>query len=165
MRKLTRRAAVLSAGIAASTAVGIAFAAWTSTGSGTGSAASTADEASTIAPVDLDVADLLYPGATKTTTVSIDNPNDYPVVVTSISAGSSDAVGGCAADSVRTDAVSDSTGVTRSDEATSVIPANGSGEYTLTLRMSDDPSDACKSQAFSMDLTAALKSAANSQDF
>lgn len=165
MRKLTRRATVLTAGVIASTAVGLAFAAWTSTGSGTGSAASTTDQASTIAPVTLDVADELYPGATKSTKVTIDNPNDYPVIVTGISAGSSDAVNGCAAGSVITDAQSDAAGLTQSGVATTVIPANDDASYTLVLRMTDDPSDACKSQTFSMDLTADLESAADSQDF
>ena len=165
MRKLTRRASVLTAGVLTSSAVGLAFAAWTSTGSGSGSAASTTSEDSDIVSVALVAADLLYPGATKTTKVTIDNPNDYDVVVTDISAGSSDAVNGCAADSVRTDAVSDSTGITRSDVASSVIPAGGTGTYTLTLRMTDDPSDACKSQTFTLPLDADLKSAANNQSF
>lgn len=165
MRKLTRRASVLTAGAVAATSVGLAFAAWTSNGSGAGSAASTTSEDSDITAVALDVADELYPGAEKTTTVNIDNPNDYPVVVTAISAGSSDLVNGCAADSVRTDARSDAAGLTQSDGTTVVIPANGDADYTLTLRMTNDPSDACKSQTFNLDLEADLESAASDQTF
>jgi hypothetical protein len=166
MRKLTRRASVLTAGVAVSTAVGVAFAAWTSTGSGTGEAASTHDLASTIAPVTLDVADELYPGATKSTKVTISNPNPYDVVVTSIGAGQSLVANvDCVAGTVRTDGVTDSTGITRSDVASSVIAAGQTGEYELTLRMSDDPHNACKDQTFTLPLTADLKSAANEQSF
>ena len=166
MRKLTRRTTTVAAGLAAATTIGVAFAAWTSTGSGSGSAASTTSVNSVISAVTLDPADALYPGATKETTVSITNPNDYPVVVTSIGAGSSNVANtDCAAGTVVTDAVSDGTGVTRSDAATSVIAPNSSGEYTLTLRMSDDPHNACKSQTFTLPLSADLKSAADSQSF
>lgn len=166
MRKLTRRATVLTAGIAASTAVGVAFAAWTSTGSGSGSAASTTSENSTITAVTPVVADDLYPGATKSAKVTIDNTNDYPVVVTGISAGSSNLVNtSCAAGSVVTDAVSDASGVTRSDTASAVIAPNSSGTYTLTLRMANSPADACKSQTFTLPLTATLESAATAQSF
>lgn len=156
MRKLTARTTAVAAGLVATTGLGVAFAAWTSNGSGTGSAASTTSVDSTIAPVQLVAADLLYPGATKSTKVTVSNPNAYPVVVTGISAGSSNAVNGCAAGSVITDAVSNPAGT---------IAPGGSGEYTLTLRMTDDPSDACKSQTFTLPLTATLESAADSQSF
>lgn len=156
MRKLTRRTTTVAAGLAAATTIGVAFAAWTSTGSGTGSAASTTSANSTIAPVTLVAADLLYPGATKSTQVTVSNPNAYPVVVTGISAGSSDAVNGCAAGSVITDAVSNPAGT---------IAPGGTGTYTLTLRMTNNPSDACKSQTFSLPLTATLESAATAQSF
>jgi hypothetical protein len=165
MRKLTRRATVLTAGVVAATTVGLALAAWTSNGSGAGSAASTTSVDSDITAVTLDVADELFPGATKSTTVNITNPNDYPVIVTAISAGSSDLVNGCAADSVRTDARSAVAGLLQSDDTTLVIPANDNADYTLVLRMTDDPSDDCKSQTFNLDLTADLESAADSQSF
>lgn len=165
MRKLTRRATVVTSGLVAATTMGVAFAAWTSTGSGTGSAASTTSENSTITAMTLSAADELYPGATKSTSVSVSNPNDYPVIVTSISSGSSDAVNGCAADSVRTDARSLSSGVVQSDGSSTVIAPNSSATYTLVLRMTDNPSDACKSQSFSLPLTATLESAADSQSF
>src|SRR5207249_1319594 len=100
---------------------GVAFAAWTSNGAGSGTGQATHDQASTISH-GVYAADL-YPGAHKTITVTIDNPNDYDVVVNSISAGSSDAVGGCAAASVTTDArVSDTSGpLVQTDNQTSVI--------------------------------------------
>ena len=166
MRKLTRRTSVVAAGLVATTGLGVAFAAWTSNGSGSGSAASTTSEDSVISALTLDVADELYPGATKATKVDITNPNDYPVVVTSISAGSSDAVSGCAADSVRTDARAlNPAGLTQSDGSTVTIAPNSSASYTLTLRMTDDPSDACKSKTFTLPLTATVRSNADSQSF
>ena len=166
MRKLTRRTSVVAAGLVATTGLGVAFAAWTSNGSGTGSAASTTSVDSTIAPVTLVAADLLYPGATKSTKVTVSNPNDYPVIVTGISAGSSNVVNtSCAAGSVITDAVSNAAGVTRSDVASAVIAPQSSGTYTLTLRMANSPDDACKSQTFTLPLTATLESAATAQGF
>jgi hypothetical protein len=174
MRKLTRTAAV-TAGVLAATGVGVAFAAWTSSGSGTGSAAATHDTASVIAPVTPALADALYPGATKTTKVTISNPNAYPVVVTKINSGGSRLVNtSCAANTVRTDALGDgSAAVTQSDGTSTVIAPSGSGTYTLTLRMSNDPDNACKDQSFVLgdqantanDMTALLKSAASAQSF
>lgn len=141
----------------------IAFAAWTSNGVGTGKAASTTNKTSEIS-ADAFAADL-YPGATKAVTVKVSNPNDYPVIVTGIAAGSSDKVGGCAADSVRTDGRNDAKGLVQADGKTVSIPANSAGVYQLDSRMTNNPSDACKSQTFTLPLTATLDSAATAQGF
>ena len=141
----------------------IAFAAWTSNGTGAEAAKSTTDKASAIT-AETSVADL-YPGAQKSVTVRISNPNDYPVMVTGIAAGSSKAVNGCAADSVRSDARTDIKGLTQADGSTIKVVANGSGVYQLTTRMTNDPTDACKSQTFDFPLTATLDSAASAQGF
>ena len=174
MRKLTRRTSVIAAGLAVATTASLAFAAWTSNGSGTGSAASTTDAASAIAGVTPVLADDLYPGATKTAKVTVTNPNAYPVVVTKINAGASRVVNtACAASTVRTDALGDGTSAVTLSAGGTVIPAGGIGTYTLTLRMSNDPDNACKSQTFVLGdgatptdpMTATLKSAASAQSF
>ncbi len=96
-------------------ATGIAFAAWTSSGSGTAAPKSTTSINSTISP-GTSSADL-YPGASSTVTVTVNNPNPYPIVVTSISSGSSALVNtSFTAGTVTTDAVpNDSSGLLQSD--------------------------------------------------
>jgi hypothetical protein len=137
---------------------GIGFAQWTSNGTGSVAPKSTTDVASVIAP-DSASADL-YPGATGSASVTISNPNPYPVVVNSISAGSSALVNGtCTAGSVTTDARAlDATGLLQSDGVTKTIAAGGSGTYVLVTHMTTSAVDACKSQTFSVPLTASLTS-------
>jgi len=147
MRKISKRSAVVLGAAGAVVVAGVAYAAWTSTGSGSGSVTSTTSADSVISSTSTGTA--LYPGGTTTFKVQITNPNAYPVVVNGISAGSSNAVGGCAAGTV-TSAVPASTPGT--------IAAGATGEYTLTATMSGDASDACKSQTFTLPLTATLSS-------
>ena len=162
--KASKKVAALAGVVAGAFAIGaIAFAAWTSSGIGSGSAGSTTAKTSAITA---EVADAnLYPGATQSVTVRVTNPNDYPVMVTGIEAGSSKAVGACAADTVRSDARSDLKGIVQTDGKSATIAANDSGVYSLVTRMSNDASDACKSQTFSLPLTASLESVATGQDF
>ncbi len=95
------------------------------------------------------------------------NPNPYPISVTKINAGVSQLAGTeanpCAAGTVRTDVVgTGATALTRSDAATAVIAAGGSGTYKLVVRMSNNASDTCKSQSFVIgDLAASITSAAS----
>ncbi len=142
----------------AAVVAGFAFAAWTSSGSGSAEARSTTSVNSVITP-GANAVDL-YPGATSTVEVSISNPNAYAVVVNSISAGSSALVNTtCTAGTVTTGArANDPTGLLQSDGSTKVIAAGGSGTYVLTSAMSASAVDACKSQTFTMALTAALTS-------
>ncbi|EOD65663.1 hypothetical protein [Amycolatopsis vancoresmycina] len=148
MRKISKRSAVVLGAAGVVVVAGVAYAAWSSSGAGTGSVSSTTSVNSTITPAGSGTA--LYPGGGTDFTVTINNPNDYPVVVTSISAGSSDAVNGCAAGTVTSPAPSSTTGT---------IAAKGSGTYTLHATMSSGATDACKSQTFVLPLTATLASA------
>jgi hypothetical protein len=83
------------------------------------------------------------------------------VLVTAISAGSSALVNAtCLAGTVTTDARGTTpTGLTQSDGSTVQIAAGGSGTYVLTTHMSSAAVDACKSQTFTLSLTASLTSA------
>ena len=149
---LKRRTTFLAAMISVLLVAGVAFAAWTSSGSGSGQAKSTTSVNSTIS--NGTAAADLFPGATKSVTVSINNPNDYPVTVKTISAGSSAAVNGCAAGTVTSDAVA--------SVPSNTIAAGESGTYTLVTHMAGSATDACKSQTFVLGgLTATLESAAN----
>jgi hypothetical protein len=138
---------------------GVAYAVWSSTGSGTATAQATTSVDSVIAAGTS--APDLYPGAVKSITVTISNPNPYPVLVNSISAGSSALVAGtCVAGTVTSDARSDAAGLLQSDGTTKQIAAAGSGTYTLTTRMTIGAVDTCKSQIFTLPLTAMLSSVA-----
>jgi len=139
---------------------GVAYAVWSSTGSGSATAQATTSTNSVIA-AGTSAADL-YPGAVKNITVTISNPNPYPVQVNSISAGSSALVNGtCAAGTVTSDArPNDATGLLQNDGTTKQIAPAGSGTYTLTTRMTTGALDTCKSQTFTLPLTATLSSVA-----
>ncbi|MET8998251.1 hypothetical protein [Amycolatopsis sp. Hca4] len=150
MRKISKRSAIVLGAVGAVAVAGVAYAAWTSTGSGTGSVSSTTSVNSTITPAGSGSA--LYPGGGTDFTVTVNNPNDYPVVVTGISAGTSNAVGSCAAGTVTSPAPADTTGT---------IAAGGSKTYTLHATMSAGATDACKSVTFVLPLTATLASNAS----
>ncbi|MGH9008613.1 MAG: hypothetical protein ACRDYF_02065 [Acidimicrobiia bacterium] len=158
-----KKALAVTALLGLAGAAGVAYAAWTSDAEGSATAQSTTSIDSTITPED-STADL-YPGATMSVTVTIDNPNDYPVVVNSISAGSSGVVNtNCVAATVTSDArvASDATGLVQSDNATKIIAANDEATYTLVTHMSAAAVDACKSETFTLaGLTATLSSAAS----
>jgi hypothetical protein len=123
-----RRLGAIAGGIALACVAGVALAAWLSSGAGTAEGTSTTAVNSTIDPSGGGAG--LYPGATVDTTVTVDNPNPYPVVVASISPGTSDAT----------------PGATRT--------------YTLPAKMIDDPSNTCQGKTFVLPLTANLASAA-----
>lgn len=138
---------------------GVAYAVWSSTGSGSATAQATTSVNSVIA-AGTAAADL-YPGAVKSITVTISNPNPFPVVVNSISAGSSALVAGtCIAGTVTSDSrPTDLTGLLQVNE-TKPVAAGGSGIYTLTTRMTLAALDTCKLQTFTLALTATLSSVA-----
>lgn len=146
---MRKRTAVIAAVAVLAVGGGVAYAAWTSTGAGSGKVTSRTSVDSEITPVD--GATGLYPGATVSFQVTITNPNDYPVAVSSISAGASALTqDGCAAGTVTSPAVSDP----------GTIEARGTGTYTLQATMNADAANNCKSQTFTLPLTAELVSAA-----
>lgn len=82
-RRYVRRGLIVFVVMTAALGSGVAYAAWTS--SGTGSATTKAGTA--LAPVVAGGAvttGLLYPGTSGTAVVTVSNPNPYPVTVTSI---------------------------------------------------------------------------------
>ncbi|MGW6935793.1 hypothetical protein ACWGE0_37460 [Lentzea sp. NPDC054927] len=82
-RRYVRRGVIVFAVMTAALGSGVAYAAWTS--SGTGSATTKAGTA--LAPVVTGGAvttGLLYPGGSGSAVVTVSNPNPYPVTVTSI---------------------------------------------------------------------------------
>ena len=159
-RKPAKKIAAVLLGATAFSVAGVAFAAWTSTGLGN-SAAKSVDSKNSVIAAGTFAADL-YPGALKSVTVTVSNPNDYPIIVTQISNGSSDVVGTCAAGSVTATGLGSDTSTTAvaQDGGGTTIAPNGSGTYRLQTRMIGDASDGCKNQTFNLPLTAKVQSAA-----
>jgi len=149
MRKSIKRAGFVGVSVLAASSVGIAFAAWTSNGSGSGSAASGANTA--ISATTASTSGLLFPSGSAAVTLTLVNPNPYPVTVTQINNGTGAITSGDAA----CDAAN---GVSFSDQTGSwTIPAKtaaGNGTVGVTLasaaRMSNDSNNACQSKTFTI---------------
>jgi hypothetical protein len=150
MGKLKKRltaTAVLTGGLLVA---GVAFAAWTATGSGSGYAKAGAAQPLGTLDASAQTSADLYPGVTDGDVVlEIDNPNPYPVEVTSVSADG-------AVVTVSGDAACDAaTGFSFADQSYSAgsglaVPANGSATFTLTgaAGMTNASADACQGEVF-----------------
>ena len=170
MRKLVARTGtVLVAAVAVSTA-GVAYAAWTATGGGFGSAAATtADALTTPAAVAVSSALAsgdLYPGYSGgALSVTFNNTNDYPVTITSISqntgAGhyvSSDKGAACSdANGANPTGVSfaGATNPQGDTVADWVVPANDSATHVVArnVTMSNSSANGCQGATFSIPVT------------
>jgi hypothetical protein len=150
-QRWTRRLVTAGTGtLALLMAGGIAYAAWSQTGAGTGTAA-----AGTIAPLGAvgTIGSTLYPGGSATLTVTVSNPNGRPVTVTSVAlTGTVTASAGCT-----------TSGVTVSLPATVsvTVPAGGSAPVTLTnaVSMSTSSTSDCQGATFTVPLSATGRTA------
>jgi hypothetical protein len=167
MKTFSKRAsAVLGTAVVATLSAGIAGAVWTSpTGSGNSSATGyTAVAANITAQSTNDnsaAAKSLYPGASVTNTVTITNPNPYPIVVTDITQGAGNsASGSCAAGTVNFATRTNSSGLPQSGGTTTAIAANGgTGTYDVVVTMASTADNACQGLTFTLPATVASKSA------
>jgi hypothetical protein len=161
MRKNSRKITILAGMIAAMMVAGVAFAAWTSTSSGTGEARSGVHTNLTVTGVVWnDRGPELFPGSASSFKVTISNPNPYKVIVTDIGAGSSNLVNGsCTAATVTSAARTDATGLVQSTGGLKAIAASSSAVYTLVSTMINDPDPTCEGQTFTLPLSATLVSA------
>ena len=143
MRK-TQKTAVVGGTVAVLLAGGVAFAAWTSTGSGTGSATAGSAVELTVAGNE---ATGLYPTGTVAGTVTVTNPNPYAVTISSIDfTGATTEADGCEASTVT---VADLSGLSE------VLTASG-GDHTFAVEvsMSNDATDECQGATFELNYTA-----------
>lgn len=147
MRK-TKRFAVGSAIVVGAMGAGIAFAAWTTDGTGSGfaeatsAAALTTDSATTSAQ--------LFPTGSGDLEITVNNPNGYDVEVTEVN--NDDAIGAAISSG---DAVCDAShGVTFDDTAglSEIVPAGGSLTFTIAgaVHMSNASVDACQGEIFTI---------------
>jgi hypothetical protein len=148
MRKLFTRTSTVAVAAVAVTTAGVAFAAWTSNGVGSGSAAAGANM--DISATTAKTSGLLYPSGTAAVTLTLVNPNPYPVKVTEINGDGAIVSGEDTCDS--------STGVTFADQKGSwVIPAKAAGEdgtllvtLSAAASMSNASHNACQNQIFTI---------------
>jgi hypothetical protein len=147
--QVTSKKRIIGAGITVLVlaAVGLVYAAWTSSGTGSGYAkAGTAQALSTV-DVSASTTATLYPGADGDVLIEIDNPNPYPVRVTSITGN-----GAITADAAHPGCTT--TGVTFTDQTgqTIDVAANESTQTTLSgaASMSNASDNACQGAVFTI---------------
>ncbi|MDP9336938.1 MAG: hypothetical protein M3Q30_26995 [Actinomycetota bacterium] len=144
--KLAKRVTLASVGVGVTLAASIAFAAWTTSGSGSGYVAAGSGQNLSTLSVAASTTSLLYPTGSADVTVKINNPNPYKVLVTSINNGTGSIVSG----SATCDA---SNGVSYANQSgTWTVPASGTLTVTLAnaASMSNASVDACQGQTFTV---------------
>jgi hypothetical protein len=142
MRKI-QKTAVVGGTVAVLLAGGVAFAAWTSTGIGSGDVTAGQDSEMTVSAVS---SDLLYPTKSVDLTVTVENNDPYPLNLDSVTPVSitSDKGAACAISALH--ASTD----TYAEDATSRIAESGSIDKTLTLSMDADAAEGCKNAVFTV---------------
>ena len=154
MRK-TQKTAVVGGSVVALMAAVVAFAAWTSTGSGEGSA--TADYTSSDLVVTVGGVSGLYPTGEFDVPFTVTNNNDYDVTLASVTLDSvtvdaAHGTAGCAASSVVSAATGPSGSLVDTDVATKDGTPTASRNFPIT--MLNSASEACKGAVFTLTLTA-----------
>ena len=144
-RKL-KRIVLVSVVVLAVTA-GVAYAAWTASGTGSGYAKAGSAQALATLDASASTGATLYPGATGDVKLKVDNPNPYPIRITTVSGNgaiSSDKGAACDA----------STGVTFTNQTglTLDVPASSSATFTLTgaVAMSNASDNTCQGAVFTI---------------
>ncbi len=153
MKRVARRLLMLIVAMVAAFAVTVAMAAWLAGGTGNGYAKADAAKALTTSPVSGSAitSGLLYPGGTGDVKLTINNPNPYPVEVTSIAQTPSSTITASGGSGTCT-----TTGVSFTDQTGNwVVPANGSQTVTLSgaAAMSNSSDDGCQGALFTIPVT------------
>ncbi|GAA4597053.1 hypothetical protein BJY16_002230 [Actinoplanes octamycinicus] len=154
MRKSVKTAVVAGTAVAVTAVAGAAYAAWVA--SGTGTAAAKATTAQALTTENVTVVGDLYPGADGDATLTIHNPNNYPVKVTTVT-GTGITVtttgGSCAPANV---SFANQAGLQLN------VPKGESKTFTLSkvVHMVADAEDGCQGATFTVAVTLAGVSAA-----
>jgi hypothetical protein len=129
---------------------GIAYAAWTASGSGLGYAKATTAQGLTTLDASATTSASLYPGATGDVRLKINNPNPYPVRITAVTgAGTITSDKGAACNAATGVSFIDQTGLTLD------IPASNSATFTLSgsVTMSNASDNSCQGAVFTIPVT------------
>ena len=146
-KKVARRITAGAFVVGVMLAAGVAFAAWTATGSGNGYAKATTAQALTTVDASGSTTAQLYPGGTGDVKLTIHNPNPYAVRVTSVTgAGSITSDKGAACDASTGVSFANQTGLTLD------VAAASNGTFTLTgaASMSNSSDNSCQGAVFTI---------------
>jgi hypothetical protein len=159
--KLTKKACLVAAAVAASVVAGVAFAAWIADGTGHGTArAKTAVSLTTVAVPASSAT--LFPGADAKVTVRVTNDNDYPVRITDVGYGTatattiSGALGSCVNGVDAALIFTDQTGL-----ALDVVAHSSSSFDIDGVHMGNASLNGCQGATFTIPVTLAGASNAN----
>jgi hypothetical protein len=136
--------------VAAAIATGIAWAAWNTSGSGTGYAKAASSSDLVLADASAATGADLFPGAGGDVKVKVTNPNAFPVRITAVTGtGAITSTGGAACNA--------STGVTFTDQTGLSLDLDPGETDTFTLNdavsMSNASANACQGAVFSVPVT------------
>lgn len=150
MRTSMKRAVVAGTALVLVAGAGAAYAAWKANGSGNASAKAESARVLTTLDVTATTDANLYPGATADAKIRIDNPNKFPVKITSVLGA-----GAITADSGHTGCTV--TGVTFANQAGLALTVGAGSAATFDLSnavsMSNDSEDGCQGATFSIPVT------------
>ena len=131
-------------------AAGVAYAAWTASGSGSGYAKAGSAQALTTLDASAVTSATLYPGVSGDVKLKVNNPNPYPVRITSVT-------GAATITSDKGAACDASTGVTFTNPSglTLDVAASSSGTFTLSgaVAMSNASDNSCQGALFTIPVT------------
>ena len=142
-----RKLAILALSVTAALGASAAFAAWTVGGGGSGTATAISSQNLTTSVATTTAA--LYPGITGANLyLTVNNPNPFPVTITSVNAN-----GAATADAGHATCVT--TGVSYATTAvTQTVAANGSLSFTVpSVSMSNASDNGCQGATFTIPVT------------
>jgi hypothetical protein len=143
--RLSRKLSAVAAGVIALAVAGVAFAAWTA--SGTGSGAAQATSASAVTYSNGTTTAQLFPTGSGDLVISVHNPNGYKIQITDVVSTGATTVdaghSGCNASSVA---------LTAQHSLTKVVAANTTADVTLTgsVTMDNTANDSCQGATFTI---------------
>ena len=150
LKRYVLRTSVATVATGALLAAGIAFAAWTATGSGNGYAKAQSVSPLTTVDASASTTAQLYPGGTGDVVITVSNPNSFPVTITAVTGNgtiTSDKGAACNA----------STGVTFTNTSGLSQVAAGSTTTSFTLSgkaaMSSTSDNSCQGAVFTIPVT------------
>jgi hypothetical protein len=131
--------------------VGLVYAAWTTSGSGSGYAKAGSSQALTTVDVSASTTATLYPGVTGDVLLKVNNPNPYPVKVTDVTGNGAITVDAGHAAGCVTSGVTFTNQTGKSIE----VPANTATQVTLTgaAKMSSASDNGCQGATFTIPVT------------
>ena len=153
-----KKAVALGVTLVALSAVGLVYAAWTTSGSGSVYAKAGTSQSLSTVDASASTSATLYPGATGDVVLKVSNPNPYPVRVTGVSLNGTNA--DIAADSGHSSCTTTGVSFANQTGLTVNVPAksggtNGTAEATLAgaASMSNASVDGCQGATFTIPVT------------